>query len=244
MKLPSLIVGLLLAIAAPAAPDTGPAPPAVRLDPPSGAGSAAFRQALKESGLETEGTWYDPDGPAPALAPDTDPAEGSEVFDSLDALGPVMRWVLVGVAGAVLLGLLALAVVHGGGRVAARRPQADGRPRGTATAAGPAPAPQGSVSSLSDILALDDRREALSRLFALVLAHAAAAEGRRVGRGETARDVLRALPAERAATRDLAELLRTQESVRFGGRDVPPGVLEACAERARRILGPATGPMA
>ncbi|WP_157982014.1 DUF4129 domain-containing protein [Oceanicella sp. SM1341] len=235
---PALHPAVLLLALLPALPLAGQEAAApVPLQAPVGAGGEAYRRAVSGAGAQTGGSWFDPDAPAPAEDEQAEEPAPGQAEERYAEMPPAVRWSLVAAAAAVILAVLGLTVFYGGGRVAARRPgQAAPAPGASAApeAVGPGPS-----ASLAQILALADRREALARLFALALGHAAAAEGLRIGRGQTARDVLRSLPPGHDTTRELATLMRVQESVRFGGREVSAELLEACAARTRLILGPA-----
>ena len=68
------------------------------------------------------------------------------------------------------------------------------------------------------------------------LERAAEANGLRLGRAQTARDVLRVLPRGWPHLDALRRLVREAEIVRFGGRDLAEEHWRACLESARPLF--------
>lgn len=84
--------------------------------------------------------------------------------------------------------------------------------------------------------AMTDRRAALVRLIEAVLGAAAQANGLRLGRSETARELLSRVPRDWPHFSALRGLVMAEELVRFGGRPLPDATFEACLDRAAPIL--------
>lgn len=237
---------LLLAIALvlPALAPVLAAGPAI-LPAPGGDGGRAYEAAVRGSGIAVDVTYYDPAGPAPALSTDVevdgppDPAPARDDGSARWDLGP---WAVGGLFAAVLALVLALAARYGGVRVAsfARPPErgARDRPRRRAPG-GSVPIEDPGPGSLEEIARIADRQRALHVLLERCLAHAAAANGQRVGRSQTARDVMRALPRNWPLLEPLRLVVAQAEVVQFGGRGLTEDMFGACVAAARPIFGAA-----
>lgn len=90
--------------------------------------------------------------------------------------------------------------------------------------------------SLEELRAMADRRLALSALLLRALSAAAEAHDMRLGRSQTARDVLRAVPRAWPHYGALTRLVRTAETVLFGGRAMSDPEFDGCLDLARAIL--------
>ena len=153
------------------------------------------------------------------------------------------RWVWGLTFGALLLGLIALFVIYGGNIAVSFSSQpTDGRrdedeetleidPERAALMAQPLD------SFLESLRRMADRREALILLVSRALERAATLNDLRLGRSQTARDVLRILPRSWSHIGNMRRLVREVEIVHFGGRDLPEEIWEECLDAARPIFG-------
>ena len=89
---------------------------------------------------------------------------------------------------------------------------------------------------LARLRAMTDRRAALVDLLGAALSAAAEQNGMRLGRSETARDLLRRLPDRWPHLPALRALVMTEELVQFGGRPLPEATFEDCLSTAAPIL--------
>ena len=88
----------------------------------------------------------------------------------------------------------------------------------------------------SAIAAMTDRRAALILLVGRALRDAAQSNGLRLTRSETARTILRRVPATWLNFPALRELVQTEELVHFGGRDLSEDAFARCLELARPLV--------
>lgn len=84
---------------------------------------------------------------------------------------------------------------------------------------------------------MDDTETALVMLVGALLPVAADQNGLRIRRSETARELLRRLPAQWTHLASLRRIVMTEELVQFGGRPLTRRAFEDCLDRARQILG-------
>lgn len=89
---------------------------------------------------------------------------------------------------------------------------------------------------LASVRKMKDRREALILLVSRTLERAAETNGVRLGRAQTARDVVRVLPKSWSQLGLLRRLVREAEIVHFGGRDLDEDKWEECLEAALLIF--------
>lgn len=89
---------------------------------------------------------------------------------------------------------------------------------------------------LAQLRAMEDRREALVTLIEHLLPAAAHQNDIRLGRSETAREIIRRLPGKWTMLPELKRIVMTEELVQFGGRDLPERTFEDCLRRAIPIL--------
>jgi uncharacterized integral membrane protein len=89
---------------------------------------------------------------------------------------------------------------------------------------------------LESLRAMKDRREALILLVSRALERAAEANDVRLGRAQTARDVVRVLPKSWSQIGTLRRLVREVEVVHFGGRDLTEDTWEECLRAALPIF--------
>ncbi len=91
-------------------------------------------------------------------------------------------------------------------------------------------------SFLDRLKAMSDRREALILLVSRALELAAETNKIRLGRAQTARDVLRVLPKSWTHLAVMRRLVREAEIVHFGGRDVSEERWDDCLAAAKPIF--------
>ena len=216
-----------------------------------GTPDAAYLAAVRGLGLQTEIVYLPPAAPLdldeePSPAPDGGSGSGWQLafdpFREFDGL----RWLLIAVAGAVLALLVALVLRNAsGGRAIFSRPLDEGsrrgRSAGAAAADQDAALPPG-LRLLAELGTIVDRRLALQRLTEHALARATHANGLRLIRSQTARDVVRFLPANWRHVDALDLVVRTEEAVRFGGGPLPDALFADCLAAVRPLFldhGPA-----
>lgn len=90
---------------------------------------------------------------------------------------------------------------------------------------------------LERLLAMSDRREALFLLTGRALTVAADANALRIGRSQTARDVVRSVPEDWRHKSELQFLVRETEIVHFGGRPLHDDAWQSSVQAARTIFG-------
>lgn len=93
---------------------------------------------------------------------------------------------------------------------------------------------------LDRLAAMADRREALILLVNQALERAAHANAMTLGRAQTGRDVIRALPSSWRYRDTLRDLVRQAEVVHFGGRDISEDRWQECLTAARPLFRGAT----
>lgn len=210
-----------------------------------GAGGQAYLDAVQGSGASTGAAYYDPRRPAPELRTDIEVEPPARPADPSAAPEPIPldRWMVAAVVALVLLAVLALAARFGGVRaVSFARPPARGARGRTAAVSPPASAAEPGPDSLEAIAGLADRRRALQVLMERALERAARANGRRLARSQTAREVLRGLPASWPQLPALQRIVRQAEVVRFGGRQLSEEAFRSCVEAARPIFADGARP--
>ena len=201
-----------------------------------------YQQAIRFSRLQSELVYIDRlDGPIPMdglpLRRPSDATEGesdsgAELFEASQVVSRVAL---------AILGLFLLVVLFKNRRglmyMLGRAPRA---PAGAE--AGP------DMSTLQDLQyedhmalierlrAMPDREQALVALIEASLASAANQNRMRLGRSETARDLLRRLPGSWPHITGLRRLVITEELVQFGGRPLREATFEDCLRRALPIL--------
>ena len=89
---------------------------------------------------------------------------------------------------------------------------------------------------LASLLAMKDRRQALILLVSRALERAADTNNVRLGRAQTARDVVRLLPRNWTHFGTIRGLVREAEIVHFGGRDLSEEKWEECFAAAKPIF--------
>ncbi|MEM6621669.1 MAG: DUF4129 domain-containing protein [Pseudomonadota bacterium] len=153
----------------------------------------------------------------------------------------MQRWIWGAVFALILVALLVVIIMNGGG-LTARFSTTDEKDRGEApedrrtgplgVARDDSPIDQ----FLAKLGAMADRRQALILLVSRALEEAAGANQVRLGRAQTARDAVRALPQKWRHWDAMRGLVRQAELVHFGGRDLPEDRWRACLAAAGPIL--------
>lgn len=202
--------------------------------------NAAYQDAIWGTGIRAETIYLRPEATfTPTGNTEIKVPEAAEHAGDIDARE---RWFWAIVFTLVLAAIIYVFVRNAGGvAVSFRRTGDDPKAARTAdgrNSGGGSGDQEGLEAFLAGLAAMADKRAALILLAGRTLERAADANGLRLARAQTARDVLRALPREWEHLAALRRLLHEAEVVHFGGRGVPPLRWEACVAAARPILGP------
>lgn len=100
----------------------------------------------------------------------------------------------------------------------------------------PSAAEANSSGLIARLRGMEDRREALVLLLHAVLKAAARQNDMRLGRAETARELLRRMPTTWTHLGDARRLVLAEELVQFGGRPLPESLFEECLRQGETIL--------
>ena len=198
---------------------------------PAGAPNAAYLDAARWRGLQTEVAYLRPGAPLP---------EGEVAVPDAPAVPDPQavrrNWAVA--AGLVLALVLAFAAWYGRGLpVSFGAGVRDRLRRGADALAADAPAGDPDPEALfARLAAMPDRRRALILLAARALERAAEANGLRLGRSQTARDVLGVLPRRWPHGEALRRLVAEAEIVHFGGRDLAEARWRDCLAAARPLF--------
>lgn len=201
----------------------------------------AYEDAIRYSRLQSDLVYIDRlDGPIPMNdLPLRRPPEVAE--DGRDAGAQLFEasQVVSRVALGILLLFLAVALVKSRRGLMHRLGRTEGGSAGAN--GGPAPPPadpaaENHMALIERLRAMQDRQQALVALIEATLASAADQNRLRLGRSETARDLLRRLPRSWPHLAQLRRLVMTEELVQFGGRPLPETTFEDCLRRALPIL--------
>lgn len=202
----------------------------------------AYQQAIRFSRLQSDLVYIDRlDGPIPMegvplrSAPESVEGRsdgGTELFEASQLVSRVA------------LGILALFLVvtlikgrRGLLHRLGRNPDDAARAGTAAAAAAIAEPPDESHMALIERLrGMSDRERALVALIEAALTSAAMQNRLRLGRSETARELLRRLPSSWPHITGLRRLVMTEELVQFGGRPLAETTFEDCLRRALPIL--------
>lgn len=200
---------------------------------PTGTPNAAYLDAVSGERIQASITYLRPSAP---FTPDGE----VDVPRPMDPETVRLVWT-IGLG--VLLAVLVAFAAWFGGRIPVSFGASDpARRRRPDTAAEPAEGGQRlPVGEFLDRLAgMADRRAALILLVGRALDSAAKANGLRLARAQTARDVLGLLPRRWPHFEALRALVREAEFVHFGGRDLPEARWRDCLEAARPLLAEET----
>ncbi|MEM7742748.1 MAG: DUF4129 domain-containing protein [Pseudomonadota bacterium] len=199
-----------------------------------------YADTVSGTRIESEILYIGPDVPFSAEATVAEQQVEVEPPRDREAELELSRWTWGIVFAAILVAVIVIFVMNGGG-IAARfgSPDEDGRmapdarrtgPLGTAIDDGPV------EQFLAKLAVMKDRREALILLVGRALEDAAQTNELRLGRAQTARDALRALPSGWRHLGALGDLVRQAELVHFGGRDITEDRWRECLAAATPIL--------
>ena len=220
-----LLVAVVLPMSAAAGAGEGPGE---IYEPPRTEVGEGYRERARRRGIAVDARTLSADAPLtlrpPALRFDLATSEGA--FRAL-------AWLIV--VGAGVLVVVALLRARFGDLLRREDAPAGGRPAVVEFA------DVGRVdlarTRLSDLLAMEDPREALRVLLVMALARAAEANGIALRRSLTARDVLAHVPEAWRMREALEALVRRAELVLFGGRPFERADLAPLVEAARPMVG-------
>ncbi|MEM9144900.1 MAG: hypothetical protein AAGC57_01795 [Pseudomonadota bacterium] len=237
-----LIGSLLgLALAAMAVAMAGPAQAQLALEERARLPSGTAYLEAKGRAIDADVVYYDPALPAPRLrtseAPEPEAGRGSAREGDLlpgEGVAADLRVTLVSL---LVLGALFFIVWRYGPAMSVplRKGEADqarrrDRPARPATEAAP------ELASLTTILAIPDRQQALIQLARGVLAQVLAANDLLAQSSWTLRDALRRVPPSQSHREALSQLLFAAEGAQFGDRPVNEADFTAHLERIRPLL--------
>lgn len=195
------------------------------------------REALDRSSLQTEVVYLRPDA-------DFQPDQSIEIkvpekAEYNRSAGTLERWVWGIMFAVVLLVVIAIFISQGGAigvsfgkQVQNARRQEDDAAPDAFDALNRQPLDQ----FLASLRAMADKRMALILLVSRALERAADQNDVRLGRAQTARDVIRVLPKAWPHLSALRGLVREAEVVHFGGREVSDDTWEQCFAAAEPIF--------
>ena len=202
---------------------------------PVGPRNEAYEDAIWGQGLQSEVIYlrpsvaFEPDQRVRVKVPEPEDPAG----DSREA-----RFIIGIVLAAILAAIIYVVVVNSNGvgvsfRDTKDRRRSDARREDTPEETG---SDQPLDQFLAGLAAMADKREALILLVSRALEWAADLHQLRLGRSQTARDVLRVLPVDWAHLPAMRGLVREAEIVHFGGRDITQERWEECLATARPIF--------
>jgi len=199
-----------------------------------------YRQAIRFSRLQSELVYIDRlDGPIPMdglpLRRAPDPADddsdgGTQLFEASQVISRVALGIL-----AMFL-LVALIKSRRGLMYRLGRATGEVAETGPDGSAIPDLPRENHMALIERLRAMQDREQALVALIEASLASAANQNRMRLGRSETARELLRRLPGSWPHITGLRRLVMTEELVQFGGRPLRETTFEDCLRRALPIL--------
>lgn len=202
----------------------------------------AYEQAIRFSRLQSDLVYIDRlDGPIPleglplgsgAEAPPGENDGGTELFEASQVISRVALGIL-----ALFLAVTLIKSRRGLMHRLGRSP-VDGAGAGAGSEAPAIPdlPAENHMELIERLRAMKDREQALVALIEAALATAANQNRLRLGRSETARELLRRLPGSWPHITGLRRLVMTEELVQFGGRPLAETTFEDCLRRALPIL--------
>jgi hypothetical protein len=199
----------------------------------------AYEQAIRGERVDSDITYlrpsapFEPDGDIRIDVPERETERSSSSWGW-------SRWFWIILFGALLAGLLFI-IIRNSGAVSVSFKATNEKARKSE-----APSSEGlTLGALSDqpidsflerLKAMADRREALILLVSRALELAAEKNDIRLGRAQTARDVVRVLPKSWRHLTVMRRLVREAEVVHFGGRDVSEERWDDCLAAAKPIF--------
>lgn len=211
------------------------------LEPPISTSGEAYLRAVADEDVFTSVVYHDPgqDGPvidvdAELVDPDrrtsAPPAAFSGGWTGADII-------TAAVCALIILAIVGLVAKYGGAiRVSLDKAPDPGHRQANPAVINRTPDIEKLLSDIGAIVAIKDRHRAMGLLLRLVLERSARANGLAVGRSQTARDVLRALPSKSPFFQTLKELVQQAEMVRFGGRPITETSFQAWLAAAAPII--------
>lgn len=195
----------------------------------------AYLEAISGRGIVSDVRYYDPFAPAPELKINAGPTEEPKAERGG---GVSINPVIILIFAALLAGVVYAGTQFGGARIVsfARAPTSGRRrraPSDSETAGWPDTAGHLDVGEIGKI---SDRRTALMLLAQQALSKAAEANGLRIARSWTVRDVLRRLPADWPHLAALHRIASANEITHFGGRAVSEEAFQSLLGLARSIF--------
>ena len=195
----------------------------------------AYLEAISGRGIVSDVRYYDPFAPAPELKISDGPTEKPKAEQDS---GFSFQLVVVLIFAALLAGVVYAATKFGGARIVsfARAPASGRRRRAPGdgeTAGWPDTADNLDVGEIGKI---SDRRAALMLLAQRALGKAAEANGLRIARSWTVRDVLRHLPTDWPHLAAMHRIASAYEITHFGGRAVSEEAFQSLLGLARSIF--------
>ena len=200
----------------------------------------AYLDSVSGKGLQTDIVYlkpharYKPDESAPIKVPERPEDRQSSASSNR------LTWGIV--FGAIVAIVLWIVVTQGGaigvsfGSTSGREARRDGAPDGPTDDELEAINRQPLDQFLVSLRDMADRRQALILLVSRALERSADANKVRLGRAQTARDVLRILPRNWTHLQALRDLVREAEVVHFGGRDLSEERWQECYASAEPIF--------
>lgn len=199
----------------------------------------AYLNAVRLRGISTDVSYYDPDGPAPAL--DTQQQPETEKQDETSPERVTMsRWTVGLIAGLFLAGIVYVILRFGGDIAISLDRDAANPDRQRRHMKGAPPAWAEKLGSFQDIMKIEDRRRALVLLTQKLLATLATGHGVLMQRSWTARDTIGHIPLQPAQQSLLRSLVLTSERVQFGDRDVSEDEFSAHVSSCQQLLSAGT----
>lgn len=199
-----------------------------------------YLRSIRLRNINPDVTYYSPSDPPPELDTTQQPEERrSQTTERTQSTSLEGRWVVGLFAGALLLLVAFMFVRFGGGMAISFKRDAHNPGRDSANRKGHGHAPVWAekLSSLDEILRMQDRRRALVLLAQKALATTVAANGVLMQRSWTARDALAHIPEKQSHLDALRALVLSSERVQFGGRDVTEDEFSAHLAGCRQLLG-------
>lgn len=205
-----------------------------------GESGQAYQKSIRFRGIDANVAYYDPSGPPPPIETSQQP-EQKKRSDGDWSVGGDVSFVPLLISAAFLVAIAWLFARFGSGFSVSLGRDGDnaermgqGR-RGRALADEPA-----TPSSLTWILRIQDRREALIQLARTALITSVSAQGVLLQKSWTARDALRRLPADQSHLGALRQLVLASERAHFGGREVSEEEFQAHVRDIRPLLSEST----
>ena len=205
---------------------------------PTGQANEAYTDAASGGGLQTEIIYlrpssdFDPDESVEIKVPET-PQQARQSSNAA-------RWTWGLILGAILVMVIVVIVTQGGAVGVSFRGTTDEKRSRPDEPAEPDPFEainrQPLDQFLTSLSGMADRRQALILLVSRALERAADANQVRLGRAQTARDVLRILPRQWSHSDTMRRLVREAEIAHFGGRAVTEDLWQDCLSAAQPIF--------